>query len=197
MAPKRRRPRKPSKLPRTPHRDAKLGRLTEKQEQFLWYYCTSGVAGQAAIAAGYAPTHCYKQGYDLLHHPLIQAELQKVRQILEDEYRVTPERIVRELAMAAFTDPSEVIQIHAGGLTIANTKDLTPAARRLIVEASETVTEHGGTLKVKLMDRLKALELLARVFQLIKPDSPFGAQVPDPAHPVTAVAIYMPKQLTA
>ena len=48
------------------------------------------------------------------------------------------------------------------GVSLRESAELTPELRAAISEVSETITEHGGTVRFKLHDKKGALDSLAR-----------------------------------
>lgn len=63
------------------------GTLTQKQQAFVTLYGSGRFATvtDAAIAAGYSPASARAQSYDLLHHPQIRAELDKIAATVRDK----------------------------------------------------------------------------------------------------------------
>lgn len=49
-----------------------------------------------------------------------------------------------------------------GGVTFTDSKTLTDDEAACVTEASQTVTEAGGTIRVKLADKMQALQLLGK-----------------------------------
>lgn len=200
MSPKRR-PKKSKpkpKLPRNRHRDAATGRLTEQQEKFIDHYAHTGLSRASAIAAGYASGSADVRAAELLHNDKVKAAIQRAIDGIEEGYRPTREKIIRALALRAFTNPTEVVRIEAGSVVITNTDDLTPAAQLLIAEVSQSVTAEGGTLRVKLVDQVATLIHLAKIEGHLRDDavSPFLGKI-DPKNPPKSAYLYMPVQLEA
>lgn len=63
------------------------GTLTQKQQAFVTLYGSGRFATvtDAAIAAGYSQASARAQSYDLLHHPQIRAELDKIAATVRDK----------------------------------------------------------------------------------------------------------------
>jgi phage terminase small subunit len=75
---------------------------------------------------------------------------------------ITADRVVKELARIAFTDPRKVFRWGPNGVTLLPSDQLTEDEAAIVAEVSETTTESGGSIKGKRFDKLKALELLGR-----------------------------------
>ncbi len=76
--------------------------------------------------------------------------------------KITADRVVQELARIAFANAGDFFDWSPEGITIKARADLTHEQQAVVVEVSETKTDHGGTIRVKLGDKLAALDKLAR-----------------------------------
>jgi hypothetical protein len=85
---------------------------------------------------------------------------------------VTVERIVRELALIAFSDLRDVAEWSADSLSLIPSGELTDSAARALREVVSTVsvTEYGTSrrLHVKQHDKLAALRMLCQHLGLLK-----------------------------
>ena len=70
--------------------------------------------------------------------------------------------MVRELAQIAFTDMGDYVTWGPDGVRLKDSSELPEGASAAVLEVSETTTEHGRTLKIKLHDKLGALNSLAK-----------------------------------
>ena len=75
---------------------------------------------------------------------------------------VTQDRVVQELAILAFSDMNDFVDVSPDGVRIKDISELPDDKRRALHEASETTTEHGGTIRVKVHDKKAALDSLGR-----------------------------------
>jgi phage terminase small subunit len=90
------------------------------------------------------------------------AELQaKVSAIAEDRYAVTQERIIAEVARCAFYRADDFFEWGPSGVVVKDSTKLTPDQIAAVCEASQSITT--GTIKIKLADKLAALDKLARI----------------------------------
>ena len=75
---------------------------------------------------------------------------------------ITPEALLFQLQAIATTDATDLIQVENGQLSVVDSQALTPA-QKAAVAAIEKST---GGIKIKLYDKLKALELLCKLMGL-------------------------------
>lgn len=140
-------------------------KLNPKQERFVAEY--SGNATEAAKKAGYSARSAKQTAAELMANPLVAAAIAAKMARLTSKHEVTSERIIAELARIAFLDPRKVMSWGPDGVRFARSDELTDDEAACVVEASETVTEAGGTIRVKLADKLGALSLLAKIQGLL------------------------------
>lgn len=140
--------------------DAK--KLRPKQAQFVNEYLVDLNATQAAIRAGYSKKTAHAIGVENLNKPLIKAAIEKALREREKRTEVTQDRVVEELAKIAFRDPRDLMSWGPGGVTLKDSAELTEDQAGLVTEISETTTEHGGSLRIKVADKMAALTLLSK-----------------------------------
>lgn len=145
-----------------------MRKLTPKQQRFVEEYLVDLNATQAAIRAGYSPKTANEQGARLLANVSVQAAIQEAMKSREQRTEVTQDRVVKELAKIAFGDPRNVMSWGPSGVKLKASTELTDDEAAFVSEVSETTTEHGGSLKLKTNDKLKALELLGRHIGMFK-----------------------------
>ena len=142
--------------------------LSPKQQRFVEEYLIDLNATQAAIRAGYSAKTAHVQASQHLRKLKIQDAI-AVRQVaLADANAVTPSRVIEELAHVGFADMTHYMRWGPDGVRLHASEDLTPAQRRVVAEISETTTEHGGTIRLKLHNKLTALEKLGERLGLWK-----------------------------
>lgn len=146
--------------------------LTDMQAAFVANYLVTLNAKKSATLAGYSEKSAEWQGYQLLQHPLVARELRKRMKARAKRLEINADNVLRELAKIAFSDIRQVIAFGPDGVTVANSEDMpddAAAALQSIAEQKtvrrdprgmeETIT---STIKVKLYDKLRALELAGR-----------------------------------
>ncbi len=85
--------------------------------------------------------------------------------------RITNENILRELADIAFSDYTQFLRVEDGVVRVTESAELTPGQRAAIASIKDT----GKAVELKLHDKQKALELLAKYTGLF--DRPEPEQV--------------------
>lgn len=139
----------------------------DRGRMFVAAYMANGFnATQAAIAAGYSPKAATQTGSDLLRRPDVVELLAKERKRIEDENRVTADRVIAGLAAIAFADPRDLMSWGPGGVTLKPSEELTAAQAAQVESVGEVVTLAGSNIKVKRHDRVRALELLGKTLGL-------------------------------
>ena len=75
---------------------------------------------------------------------------------------LTPEAVLFQLRAIATTDATDIIGVKDGQLQITDTQCLTPSQKAAIASVEKST----GGVKIKLYDKLKALELLCKLMGL-------------------------------
>src|SRR5690242_5329316 len=136
--------------------------LNDRQARFVAEYLVDLNATQAAIRAGYSARPAYSAGERLLRNVEVAAAIAEGRAARSRRTEVTQDRVVLELARVAFGDPRRVMGWGPGGVVLRPSAELTDEEAAIVAEASQTVTEAGGTIRLKTVDKLGALKLLGR-----------------------------------
>lgn len=142
--------------------------LTDDQLAFVEEYCKD-LDGARAIRA--IATRANKQSEAVaaaqwLANPHVAQRVQERLRKLAEERGLSPQRIIDELIPIAFQDPRGVMRWGPDGVALKDSDDLTRDEAVCISEVSQTVSAGGGTLKVKLHDKLRALELLGKHYAM-------------------------------
>ena len=88
------------------------------------------------------------------------------------ERMINRERVLREMACIAFANAGDYLEVRDGSLQIRDTHGLS----RDTLAAVAAVERGSGGLKVKLYDKLKALELLGKYLALFEGTGPEGEE---------------------
>ncbi len=145
--------------------------MTPKQERFVAEYLKDLNATQAAIRAGYSKKTAEVQGWRLLRNAEISALVfqSKTRQL--ESADLTATRVLEELRRLAFSDVTGLFD-EQGNLKPIHT--LTPeqaAAIASLEVVQRNLTSGDGhtdiVQKLKVWDKTKALEMLAKHFALL------------------------------
>ena len=129
--------------------------MTEKQERFIDEYIIDFNATRAAIAAGYSSKRANSQGVHLLSIPEIQAEVRRRKAEISAGLRISAERVLWEMAALGFSNIFDYVEVVDGELRL---KELPPEKQGAV--SSIKITKNGT--EIKLHDKLKALEFLAK-----------------------------------
>ena len=136
--------------------------LTDKQARFVEEYLIDLNATQAAIRAGYAESSAKDCGWENLQKPAVQAALHEAMDARSKRTAITADRVLQELAHLGFARMDDYAEWGPKGVTLKQSEGLTEDQLRAVGEVSETVTQHGGTIRFKLHDKLGALEKLGK-----------------------------------
>ena len=133
--------------------------LTMKQKAFVAEILVDLNATQAALRAGYSAKNAMHIGYQLLQKTLVQEAIQKAQVNREKRTEITQDRVLAELGKIGFSDLKDFVEFGPDGVSLKQDADVDGA---VVAEVSETATQLGSSKKIKLHDKMKALELLAR-----------------------------------
>ncbi len=133
----------------------KKNKLTPKQKMFVKEYLVDLNATQAAIRAGYSEKTAMEQGYQLLHNTTVQKAIQEAMAKRSKRTEVSADKVLEQLARIAFADLGEFVEFKGNTIVI---KPIEEVDGTVLSEVAET--QNG--LKVKLNDKMKALELIGR-----------------------------------
>lgn len=136
--------------------------LTLKQRKLIEEFCVDGNAAQAAIRAGYSPNSAKEQAARLLTKDNAKQYLSELREKQIKKTGDMAERVIRELAKIAFSDIRDYSRFNESGVTLKDSDQMDSEKTGVISEVTETVTSAGGTTKIKMYDKTKALELLGK-----------------------------------
>lgn len=144
--------------------------LTPKQERFCQEYVKDLNATHAAKAAGYSAKTAEVQGSRVLGYAKVRSRIQELMDRRAEKAEVSAEWILKEILRVASVDLS---QCYGEDGQLLHPKEMPNDVRRAIsaIDVHKDFTEGveiGETRKVKLYDKLKALELLGRHLKMFK-----------------------------
>lgn len=161
--------------------------LNPKQERFVREYLISLNATQAAVKAGYSVATARSQGSRLLAHADIRAALSTGTARVAEKLDLTAERVLGEIGHAAHADPIDMFNKCPGNLdctperhycdrgTLRALELMPESMRRSIASIEFTELFNGASgekfvagrvVKIKLWDKMKALEMEGRHLKL-------------------------------
>lgn len=149
------------------------GALTPKQALFVSEYLVDSNGTRAARAAGYAPKAAAAAATWLLKTPKIKDALARALEAQMTRTTITADLVLAELALVAFSKPTAIMSWGPDGVILKDSESMRPEDIALVAEVSETkgTDKGGGSMKVKLHDKMKALELLGKhlgIFQEVQ-----------------------------
>lgn len=158
----------------------KATKRNARELRFIEEFLLDGIATQAAIRAGYSPKTAPVTGCKLVkkHKAVIEAKLAEQKAALRKEIGVTKERIIKELACIGFSDAADFFDTFGNPIAIP---ELKAKARRAISgfeftedflgvkqpDGTKKAEASGYTKKYKLADKIKALELIAKLLGFV------------------------------
>lgn len=151
-------------------------KLTPKQSQFVTHYLANGLnATKAAIAAGYSVKTAASIGQENLTKPEIAAEIANRTEKTLAKLDISPERTLDMIGRLAFFDPAALLEDDG---SMKRMQDIPAEVRSVIagLEVSDIWDSGegdqksiiGNLKKVKLADRLSALDKLMRYHALYR-----------------------------
>lgn len=149
-------------------------KLTEKEEKFCLKYFETGNGLRSVLDAGYKlkETSAGSEAYKLLKKPQIQARLSQLRAKQEKRMEISADRVLKELARVAFVD---LTKLYGEDGTLLHPHEIDEDTRRALsgVDVYEEYENEGRkreaigvTKKVKMNDKIRALELIGKHFKM-------------------------------
>ena len=136
--------------------------LTPKQRRFVEEYLIDLNATAAARRAGYSEKTADRIGPELLGKTCVSNAIEAAQKKRSARTEVTQDRVILELARIAFLDPRKVFKWGPDGVTLLPSDGLTEDEAAAVCEVSQTFSDTGGSIKGKVHDKIKALDLLCK-----------------------------------
>ena len=112
--------------------------MTIKQGLFIKEYLIDFNATQAVIRAGYSRKRASEIGYQLLQKTTVQNAIQEAMKEREKRTEITQDAVLKELALIAFADMKDYVEVLKDGSVQAKTWDEMPeGASRAVQEIKE------------------------------------------------------------
>jgi phage terminase small subunit len=153
-----------------------IEQFTPKQQQFILAYCRLRHQTNAAIEAGVNPKTAHVQASKWLRNPKIKAEIDRRIANRIDRYEVRPEKIIREMALLAFSSLDDFVAFTNDNQAVIDFEGVT---RDQMAGLTEIVSEElkardgstaGVRTKIRVADKRAALMDLAKLIQMIGPE---------------------------
>ena len=159
--------------------DEAKGTVTEAHRRFVDEYLIdlNGTRAYRVAYPGASYAAARTNAGRLLALPAVWREVRAGRAAQRKRTRVTADRVLRELAVIAFSDIGDLFEPDGRPIAV---HQLDPATRRAIATRTvSSATDASGvtreTFHVRFWDKLRALELLARHLGLDRPLTPLAA----------------------
>jgi phage terminase small subunit len=137
--------------------------LTDKQRRFVAEYIVDLNAAAAYRRAGYKVSSnaaASANAARLIAKDSIQTAIQTALADRAARTQTLADQVVRALVNIAFSDRSRIAEWDKDGVTFRKSTELTADEKMLVESCSQTITAHGGTIRVELCNRLGALKML-------------------------------------
>jgi phage terminase small subunit len=144
-------------------------RLKERQRLFVEEYLVDLSAAEAARRAGYSEWYAARIGYQLLQKRQVQDAIAAAMRERSARTGVAADKVVQGLARVAFSNICDVVSWKDNEITLKPSSELEHGEVGGVAEVSQT---DSGTLKVKMHDKLRALEALSKHLGLYAQSSP-------------------------
>lgn len=152
-------------------------KLSDKQETFCQEYITDLNATQAAIRAGYSFDSARQIATNLLSKVYIQARIAELNKDRAEATGITQKRVLEEFAKIAFFDVRKIYSEDGALLPINQISDKEAGAISSIKTQEDG--EFGEIKDVKIFDKIRALESLAKHLGMYEKDNEQSKQVTD------------------
>ena len=167
-------------------KDVNESHLRDREELFCQGKVQGKTVADSYLSAGYhaknkASANTLAQR--LLRKVHIQERLGVLRAEAAERYKVTPDNIFMRTGAILNSDMGNYMTWGPNGVTLKPSSELTPEQSAAVEEVTETVTKDGGTVKIKLHSKTKAIELGVKILKMV-------SDKPDPLGEVTLRIIY-------
>ena len=144
-----------------------MNKLNAKQKRFCLEYVKDLSATQAAIRAGYSPKSAEVQGSRLLSQDKVAAEIAKLSREITERAVISISDVTAELKTIIKANVKDFSSWKNNRVTMKDSDELSPDALRAVEQVATTCAKDGTPqLRIKLHSKLKAAELLIRIFEL-------------------------------
>jgi len=133
-----------------------------REERFIKEYLIDLNGTQAAIRAGYRATSARTLAAKLLAKGNVRSKIDCLIAERSKRTGVTADRVIREMARIAFCDSRKLMEWGPGGVTLRESSELSEDDAACVAEACQTITKEGGSIRIKLHDKQRAIEQLAK-----------------------------------
>jgi len=146
-------------------------KLSIMEEKFCLEYCKTGKKRESAIKAGYSPHSAQTSASILLSKPIIEKRIDKIKSNIMESAGITALAVAMELKNIAFSNVSNYFDTW---MKVKDFELLTEEQKAGLADIKVTQKTFNGIkediVQFKLHDKLKALEMLSKMFGLNEPE---------------------------
>lgn len=136
--------------------------MTPRQDLFAHEFLIDLNATRAAIRAGYSEAGARPQGHRLLTNADVRAVIEAEQEARAKRLCIDADRVVSELAAIAFANIRDYAAFGPDGMTFRPWDELTDSQAAAVSSIEHRETPSGPVSRIRLHNKLAALELLGR-----------------------------------
>lgn len=137
-------------------------KLTAKQEGFAQSVVDGLNQSDAYRAhynvAGSIPERIHVQASLVASNPKVSKRIAELRGAIQDQLDVTQQEILAELRGIAFANVEDLMSWGPDGVKLKDSGELSRVETALVAEVQQTTTKDGGSIRLKVHDKLAALK---------------------------------------
>lgn len=145
--------------------------LSIMEEKFCLEYCKTGKKKESAIFAGYSAKSAQTTAWDLLSKPIVKNEIERIKSNIMESAGISALAVAIELKNIGFSSVSNMFD---NWIKVKDFEKLTKQEKASISDIKVTQKTFNGIkediVQFKLHDKLKALEMLSKMFGLNEPE---------------------------
>lgn len=139
--------------------------MTEREKRFADHYIVSLNASEACLQVSPNCKNPNVYGHQLLSKPEVKQYVEDKIAKISKKLELKAEDVIEEIRTVAFAKITDFMDYDDAGMKLKDSKEVDATA---VNEVTFTTDEKGKvTKRIKLHDKLKALEILARYFKLL------------------------------
>jgi phage terminase small subunit len=154
--------------------------FTERQLAFIREYLVDLNASEAARRAGYSAENAKGIAYALRHEPKIAERIEAAQVRRSENKRITADRVLEELGRMAFSNMSDYVEWGPDGMKLRDNALLDEDQTAAVADVEPR--GNGKVARLKLYDKLAALNALARHLGMIGGKTALGPRHPSHEH---------------
>ena len=142
--------------------------LDPREQRFIELFIETNNGTRSALAAGYGRNlnTAGNIAHGLLRRPKIKNAIDQRNAQIMAELDFTPDRIIRELAKVAGANAADFVSIDDDGKPHLDLTGVKRAQMAAVATVDSETTEFGVKARIKTHDKLKALDMLAKMATL-------------------------------